>query len=256
MTNIEFSRDHSKILKSFYPGLEFFEKEHIYKVDGEQYPSVSGLLTNFYDEFETEVEGISYAQRRGFKVEDVLSAWRGEGEIASERGTEVHIFGEDYVNHIYFGEGEAPRCGSKQMLGIIDHWNDLPEYLIPVGLELQMYSKRYKICGTSDILLYNLKTGKYRIRDYKTNKDLYSDPYYPPPLLKHLPEVYDLRDNNFGHYTLQLSFYQVLFEDMTGEEIEGREIVWLQEDKPNKKLYQLLETYDLSRELREWLENR
>ena len=52
-------------------------------------------------------------------------------------------------------------------------WRDLPTYIIPVFTELQMYHLKKMYAGTADIILFNTKTEKYIIADYKTTKDLF-----------------------------------------------------------------------------------
>lgn len=235
-------------LKKHFPGLEFDEPTHTYHVDGVKYPSVSGLLKNFYVPFDTENVAIGYARKHGFFTQDVLDAWEGNSTIATDRGTIVHLFGEDYVKWKYFGIGERPIVGCKQCLGVVQFWNSLPTYIIPVALEIQMYSKKYGYCGTADILLYNTKTKEYYIADYKTNKELTSQ--YDQSGLLFIKSSHGLVQDNFGKYTLQFSFYQILLEDV-GINVTRRILIWLQE-QPDKKLYKTFRTIDLTSEIREW----
>jgi hypothetical protein len=46
-----------------------------------------------------------------------------------------------------------------------------PEWIVPVGVEIKMYHKVFRLPGTADILLFT-KNQEYIIVDYKTNKRL------------------------------------------------------------------------------------
>lgn len=241
-------------LREPFKNVTFKEKGHIYSVKGSKKPikSVSSLVGFLYEPFNTDMIAPKYAKSRNLDTEDVKLGWLGEGDISGAHGTRVHLIGEDYVRWKYFEECERPRPIDKQSLGAIQFINDLPDYLVPVALELIMFSPLYWYVGTCDGILYNMKTGKFIIYDYKTNKSL-KDEENPKPYLKHVNKGYGLRQDNFGKYTGQFSFYQILLEE-AGFEIEARVLVWLREDKPNKKLYQTFKTKNITKELRNFLD--
>ena len=241
-----------KSLKTKFPGLEFDEPTHTYKVDGEVYPSVSSLISNFYKPFDFEGVAQGYARKHGFAVEEVMQAWRGENLESTDKGTAVHLFGENYAKHRYFGIGDKPTVPNKQALGIIQYYSDLPDYIEVVDLELQMYSKKYAYCGTADHVFYNHKHDYFIISDTKTNKSLTSD-YNTDPVF-HLPTELGVLQDNYGKYTIQLGFYQILLEE-AGVDVGSRVLVWLQEQE-DKKLYKAYKTKDVTRYLRSWLEER
>ena len=103
-----------------------------------------------------------------------------------------------------------------------------------------MYSEELGIAGTSDIILYNNKTGKFIIADYKTNEDLFKN-FKGKKLLS--PFNF-LLENAYNKYQLQLSMYQLLFEQC-GFEVESRRIIWLKPDGT----YINYKTEDLTQEL-------
>lgn len=241
-------------LKNEFLGLEFYEDTHTYFVGGVRLPSVSSLIGNFYIPFDTPNEAIKYATKRQLDVDDILAGWKGENLISTSHGSAVHIFGEDYVKWKYFGIGTRPLPFDKQTLAVVQFWTDLPPYFVPVALELQMYSRRFKYCGTADILLLNLNTGKFVIADYKTNKDLFdADPTFPSAPMLHLDSSLGLLQNNFGKYSLQFSFYQIMMEEV-GIDVTSRMLIWLREDKANKKLYTTYRTTNLTKSLSFWLD--
>lgn len=241
-------------LRKPFKNVTFKEKGHIYSVKGTKKPikSVSSLVSFLHEPFPTDLIAPKYAKARNLDVEDVKLGWSGEGDISGAHGTKVHLIAEDYVRWKYFEECERPRPIDKQSLGAIQFINDLPDYLIPVALELIMFSALYWYVGTCDGVLYNTKTGKFIIYDYKTNKSLKDD---GKPYLKYVDRGYGLRQDNFGKYTSQFSFYQILLEE-AGFEVEARVLVWLREDedKTKKKLYQTFKTKNITKDLRNFLD--
>lgn len=242
----------NKELKKPFEKVNFSEEGHRYWITGDPKPikSVSSLLKHLYEEFDTDGIAPKWALDRGLEVEDVKLAWEGEGTISTTHGSKVHLIGENYVKWKFLQEAERPTVIDKQSLGAIQFINDLPDYLVPVATELQMYSPEHWYTGTCDGILFNKKTGKYIIYDYKTNKSL-TDSYAKNPLLYVNPD-YGLVQDNLGKYTAQFSFYQLLLEE-AGFEVGGRVLVWLNEDKFKKKLYKTIQTQNITPDLKEFL---
>ncbi len=226
-------------IKKFFSKLEFDEPSHVYTVEGKKInSSVSKLIKIFVKPFDTENISKGVANKRNISQAAVLAEWAAISKEACDKGTRVHQFGELFP----FNRNLKPSC--KQEEAIVKFWNDLPSHIIPVVMELQMYHKDYMFAGTGDILLYNTQTGRYIIGDYKTNKDLFKNFQGQ----KMLNEFSNLLDMPLNHYQLQLSFYQILFEQL-GLEVEGRKIIWL---KPNGK-YDMYDTVDYTAELKTYL---
>lgn len=147
--------------------LSFDEPSHTYTLNGRVLPSVSSLLYNFYEPFDTILEAEKYSNRRGFLNKDVLDAWEGENKIAVDKGHRVHLFAEDYANWKYFGIGEKPKVFCKQSLGVVDFWNNFPDYLYPVWLERRMFNEELGYAGTADILALDFRDNSLNILDWK-----------------------------------------------------------------------------------------
>ena len=239
-------------IKDKFPGLVFVEKTHTYTVNGKILPSVSSLIKHFHKPFDSGNVAYGYAKKYGFDQKDVLDAWEGEALKATTHGTKVHLFGENYIRYIYnLGVKKKPKTVCKKALGIIQFVNDLPDYVEIIGCEIQMYNETWEYCGTCDILAYNHNNGYYILMDLKTNEELTSK-YDQDPLFI-IPPEYGLVQDSFGKYTCQLSFYQLLLEEI-GLNIGSRIIIHLKEQE-DKKLYKLYPTKNLTKEIRNWLEN-
>jgi hypothetical protein len=230
-----------KVAKAF-AGLVFNEEEHSYFVELKQYISVSTQLKRFYTPFPAEVIAPFSAQKwnrnNPFEqktTEDILAEWKKTADVACERGSKIHLFGEEYPN---FSE---PTCIEEE--AIIKYYKDLdPKYEV-LFLELQMYSPDLDYSGTGDIILYNKETGKVRIDDYKTNGDLFKN-FNDKRMLDPFS---DLLDSPMSHYKLQLNHYKMLLENMTDLEVEEMNVIWLKED--NNDIYQIYNIPDLTEKL-------
>lgn len=205
-----------KIL-SHFSDLSFEESVHTYHVKGKKVgASVSKLIEDFYEKFDTEGISKRVALRDGVSQEKVKEGWAAIAKQACDTGHVTHSFGELYP----FDRSLKP--SNKFEEAIVKFWNDLPPHIIPVLMECRMYHKEYMFAGTSDILLYDTIKGYYILGDYKTNKDLFKN--YMKKALK--PPFIHLLDSPFNKYQIQLSYYQILFEQ-TGLKIGERKLIWL-----------------------------
>jgi hypothetical protein len=228
-------------IKNYFDALKFEQKQHRYSVNGKFLPSVSGLIKNFVIPFNAEEVSIGTAKKRGISQKEVLAEWDATRIEACDRGHRVHDFGEHYV----WNRNLKPSCNQEK--AIVKFWNDLPLFIVPVIMELQMYHKDFMYAGTADILLYNTITQKFIIADYKTNKDLFKN--YKEK--KMLFPFGNLLDCPFNKYQLQFSFYQLLFEQ-TGFEVSSRKLIWLLKDGT----YRIFDTQDYRKELTTYLAER
>lgn len=238
---------------SFFKKLTFDEDSHKYFVDKNPLKySVSGIIKLFHKPFDKESvskdKEIEYKTLQEFGAmpsfidtsqKTILKSWKAKAEIACDHGTNVHLFGEKYP----FDRTLKPK--NNKEVAITKFWDSLPNHVVPVIMELQMYHKKYMFAGTADILLYNKKNNTFIIGDYKTNEDLFNS--FGDVMLKGFS---DLKVNAFNKYQLQLSFYQILFEQL-GLEVSSRKLIWLLPDG-NYKMYT---TTDYTERLSDFLKN-
>lgn len=230
-----------KIL-TFFKDLDFEEGSHMYNVNGVPIVnSVSGLIKHFTPKFDKENISLAYANKHGLTQEEVLKRWSTVSQEACDLGHKTHLFGELYP----FNRDLEPKSGFEE--AIVKFWNDLPDFIVPVIMECRMYHKELMYAGTADILCYNTITNEYIILDYKTNKDLFKN-FKEKKLLKPFD---NLLDNPFNKYQLQLSFYQILIEQIDFIKISSRKIIWI---KPNGN-YQLYDTENYTEQLKQYYNN-
>ena len=225
----------------FFKALEFSEGEHLYSVNGKRInSSVSKIIKNFVKPFDAMGISASMAKWQRRPQEDILAEWEETKNIACDKGNRVHLFGELYP----FNPQIKPSDGYEK--AVVKFWEEVPAFIKPLIMELQMYHKKHLYAGTADILLYNKLDDTYIIGDYKTNKDLFKNHKG-----QRMTGIFsDLLDTPFNKYQLQLSFYQILFEQM-GLKVVGRKIIWVRPDGE----YLMYDTNDYTDILREYLEN-
>jgi len=233
-------------LISIFNKLKFDSKSHTYTVDNIIYPSVSGLIQDFYIPFDRHGKSLSVAARRGITQEEVLLEWDTKRDNACEFGTNVHDFGENYVI-----DGFVHQVEDKDLTGhhkaLLKFWMELPDFIVPLMLELRMYHPVYGYAGTSDIILLDTRDNSLVIADYKTNEDLFKN-FRGETMVNGFGH---LLNNNYNKYQLQLSFYQILLEQ-TGYRVSERLIIWL---KPDGE-YESLTATDYTKELVIYLNER
>ena len=234
-------------LQEEFKDLVFEPVEHTYHVGERKYRSVSSVVGLFHSHFDSENVAIGYAKKHGYSKEQCLAAWEGEATIAANRGTIVHSFGEEYAKWRYFGEGVEPFPSCKQCLGIVQMFNQLPDFLIPIVFELRMFSEEMSYCGTCDWLALDTRDGSLWLLDFKTNKSLFSE--YDNGRMKYLTTY--LKDENMSHYEVQLNLYALLLEEK-GYWISNKVIIHLREQE-DKKLYKTYRCKDLTSEIKSLL---
>jgi hypothetical protein len=215
-----------------FSNLTFEEKRHKYYVEGQPInKSVSALIGEFYEHFDAKQVAPYSAAKLGLTTEEVLAHWAAINQESRDRGHRVHNFGEVYQ----FNRNLKPSCPQEE--AIVKFWQDVPEHILPLAAELRMYHFKHLFAGTADIIIFDTKTQTYIIADYKTNKDLFKN-YMGKTMIGPFSH---LLDNPLNHYVIQLSYYQLLLEQV-GVKVSRRVIIWLGLDGN----YQLFDTEDVT----------
>lgn len=208
-------KDLKQEVLDFFGALRFNEEFHKYEAEEVPLKSVSHTLKNYVEEFDANKIAGFVARKMGVTKQEVLDMWEAKKNAACDKGTKVHFFGENFLEHNLEPSNPYEEA-------IVKFNNSLPKHIIPLFVELRMFSKELKVAGTSDLVLYNIKTGKFIIADYKTNVDLFKN-YKGKKMLTPFGR---LLDNPYNKYQLQLSLYHYLFE-LTGYKVEARWLIWL-----------------------------
>lgn len=208
------------ILNKFFEGLVFEEEGHKYLYNNKKITySVSDMVKKYSLPFNRKEKALSSAKKRGISVEEVLQEWDTTTKEACKRGHKAHKFSELYA----FDRTLVPEDNYEK--AAFKFFNELPPYIKVISNETKMVHKKYLFCGTDDLLLYNEQNGNIIIGDFKTNKDLTKN-FMGQKLLSHFNH---LLDTPFNKYQIQLSFYQILLEQVEQLKIAKRKIIHLRQ---------------------------
>ena len=107
--------------------------------------------------------------------------------------------------------------------------------------EKPLYSNKYKICGTPDLLIE--KNKKFILYDYKTNK------YLRRPYGMMKAPFDDMENSALNKYFLQQTIYEILLEE-NGFPVDEKYIVWLKKD------LEIIKVPRLKRRVKLWLQSK
>jgi ATP-dependent exoDNAse (exonuclease V) beta subunit len=209
----------SEQIEVFFNDLEFEEHSHTYRVKGEILPSVSFLIKQVTPPFDEQEISKKVSLRDNRPRAEVLTEWKEIRDEACDRGKRVHNFAEEYA----FDRELKPTCPQEKAAK--KFWDQMPAHIVPMFVELKMYHKLFRYAGTTDLVLFDRNTGMFILADYKTNKDLFKN-FNKQRLL--FP-FNNMLATPYSKYALQLSYYQILFEQ-TGFKVSHRKLIYLDMD--------------------------
>lgn len=217
--------------------VKFDEQTHSYYVNNEFYPSVSSKNKVFKNDFDShkmaQLTADKYNQFNTEKrtKEYYLKEWKQKSDIALAKGKRVHNYAQLYPNFT------TPELDEEKA---VKSWFDnFSLYYDIIHQEFPLYSEKFKIAGTPDVITEHKLTGNLDIFDFKTGKDLYKN--YDANTLK--PPFQYLLDHAFHRYSLQQSYYKMMMEEK-GFKINHLYLVWLTGDT-----FKLIEATDFTEEL-------
>lgn len=230
------------MLNSFFEGLVFEEDGHKYLYNNQKIAfSVSDMIKRYCVPFDRKGKALSSAKRRGISVEEILKEWDAKTKEACKRGHKAHKFSELYA----FDRTLVPEDNYEK--AALKFFNELPPHIKIISNETKMVHKKYLFCGTDDLLLYNEQNGNIIVGDFKTNADLTKN-YMGQRMLSHFKH---LLDTPFNKYQIQLSFYQILLEQVEQMKVAKRKIIHLRASGE----YFVYDTQDFTEYLIKDLEN-
>ena len=231
-------------LTKYFNDILFDAELHKYTINDEELTPVSNVVSLFYPKFKSYKVSMEVGKKRGVSPAILRAQWDKIRIESANDGSEIHSFAEEYdekqvnINKLKLNNREQN----------VIKWYKKNKYVV-AAKEYLMYSKKYMIGGTADLILFNDKTNKFIIGDWKTNKDLFKNYnfqfMYPP--------FEFMLNTPFNHYVVQLNLYKILFESGTKYEVEEMKIIWLPKDGEYKEYV----VPDITKTLKKYLdENR
>ena len=209
--------------------LRFDEGTHTYHLGARILTCVSDIVETLSRPFDEEKEAARCSANPksawgGMDVKDILQAWRAKKDQAESLGTKTHAYAETLFACWHAGKPFG-KPQTAQQEACLRWWRDLdPGRWIPIMKETPLCDPVRGCAGTPDLILYDRQTGRFAIRDWKTNENLLKKAFaMMRPPLTYLP------DNPVGHYTVQQNLYAEMLIKI-GVDIEDITLVWLRED--------------------------
>jgi len=176
-----------------------------YIIEGVSLERVTHWLEQYTKPFEPMNTAIGVRHSHKTKGEPSLSPdklvhyWNLNSKRSNSYGTGTHCFAEMYIMD---NENTIPDLPREKAV-VLFLQDILKDYKV-IGVELRVYSKKYKLAGTIDLLLQHSSTGKYLIVDWKTSSNI--DKTY-----NKLKEPFKLfPQSKRMEYELQLGAYKLL----------------------------------------------
>lgn len=231
----------TEVLEDSSKGLVFEPTEHKYFLGSKEIPSVSSIVS-YYAPFDAAGVALRCSKNPrhehfGKSVDEILNIWEDKKNRSADAGTQVHAFGEacclyrqgrieeiepEYLDRITF-EGFEARTPKEE--AVARWWDnlDLTRYVI-IAKETRIVNPFLCYAGTFDLLLYDMVSESYLLRDYKTNEDLFK--FFGEMLKAPLNMI---KANDAGKYTLQQNLYKIQLENI-GLNISDMTLLWLKPD--------------------------
>lgn len=210
------------VIKAF-KALKFKEVTHTYTVKGKVYISATTCIKEFYQEFDSEFMSANVSKamlrKKGWKIDPsfYMRRWEMIGEEANIAGSRVH----EYLQYGYPDFHEPPFCRQEQ--AGIDFFNSLEDRYCILLQESRMFTSKYKIAGTADLLIYDKLTDSIIIGDWKTNEKTLRKSYRGTMMNSPFD---DMLDTDINKYTIQTNIYQLMLEEL-GLKVSERWIIQL-----------------------------
>ena len=277
---------HEQLWTSFND-ISFEETRHKYTDSlGTNYQSATGWYKQFVPEVDWDEKAKNSARKRAAKkVRDehpeltgeekdklieletqqltpqVQAEWKYAGDYSCALGTQIHSVMENlwYKKDYRFDNRlEEKFPGMKEDFEWRKKFRCLPLFkkmkgiYAPVANEFVVYDQPNGICGTIDMIGYNMKTNSYAIIDWKTSKSFDTHSFTGDEYLK--APFDDLEVCNTTEYSLQLSLYKYMLEKHTDMKIS--ELLLFQLPGADKKIPLVHRCMDLSGRIKDFLEKK
>ena len=200
--------------------VSFDSGTHSYLLKDKKLTSVTTLINNFKNEFDSDIWSKKIAKKENTTQEIILKKWKEKAFKSTEIGTAIHKIFEDYTNNNYcITNGKLDFDYNKLNSDFIQDFNAkkevslkfindffITERLIPIESEFIVYNDF--LAGQLDMICKDQENNFYII-DFKTNEKI--DTYSYGKKMKGIFSEID--DCSFFHYSLQLSIYKKLLKE-------------------------------------------
>ena len=271
---------------STFNKVKYHDEPHKYYVDDKQLISVTTLLHEYQEPFDEKYWLEVKSNELNISISDLKITWDFLNKYGTTKGSIVHDYAENLFLNKYFPYPKKKIeefLNGHEIYNVVKKNNLINNYLessgvtlkkkghdiiydgflktkkhidnfyntsfgklIPIRTEFVIFDIFYGIGGMVDLLVFNKKSGKFEIWDYKTNKEYNHESKYGNYLKGPL---FMLPDCEHTIYSLQLSTYRYLIEKNTGIELGDSYLVWVSENNENFQIFKAEDYRNYSEEL-------
>lgn len=180
----------------------FNEKHHTY-IDGYGNHYKSGTTFNkaFFPPFDGDRIALEMSVKEGRPVGEIKAEWSAAGVY----GTKCH----EHAEWLFTGQGlsKAPNTEKEHIafLAIATAYERLIAKYRFIGAEQIVFSPRYYIAGTIDLIMFDPGRNVWLLLDWKSNKAIYTEGFDGA---KALHPISHLGACQFDTYSMQLALYE------------------------------------------------
>jgi len=180
--------------------IKLIEETHKYinTETGEEYTSVSAVLSQFKKPFDTKYWAAKKAKDYGTTAEEVMDKWDEIKDFSCHRGKNYHKIMEDFIIEYK----ETP--GNSNLYSSFTHNLNLLGDANVIYAEKIVYNHEFKVAGMADVIVDH--GSEFSIMDFKTNKQF-----------RYL--------SKYNEYLLSL--YAFMYSQMTGKKLRALAINYL-----------------------------
>lgn len=195
--------------------ITFDEGPHTYiDANGQHYESGTAFYGRFKPKFDPDGAILRRkAAEAGVTPEAIQRDWKAKGDRASRYGTRCHENAEyqfkGEFNRIHRGLSPLEENSFRLIWDYVDY---LKRELTFIATEQIVFSPRYALAGSIDLLMADHLNKTLWILDWKSNEKITRENTFKDGSRMHAP-IAHLHNCSFVHYTLQLETYARLIRD-------------------------------------------
>lgn len=212
--------------------IEFQEMGHKYFINGISFPSATEIVARFFKAFDAETAARNLNPNHryfGLPIDEIVNAFRREGEIAATDGGHLHQQIENYL----FGE-HYQACPEMELFLHFIKENPTEPY----RTEWTIFSEDYPIAGTIDFI--GKRNGEYVMYDWKRSKKVVNPDNNEPITVNNWGNMsigalrkFQIDDTSYNRYCIQQNLYRHILLTKYNIEVNRMYLVVLHPDLDN-----------------------
>ena len=238
--------------------IKFYEENHVYKVKGDKtYTSVTTFVHRLFPYFNEDniidkmMNSSNWKNSKyfGMTKQDIKNLWKKNRIESASLGTSLHQYIEDLYNNKDHKEKQLITRNNNIEYDYFYNFHDEHKHLLPFRTEWTVFDEYYKISGSIDMTFMN-NDGTISIYDWKRCKKIETE--NPFKKFAKYPN-FDLDDNNYTHYSLQLNIYKFILEKNYNVKIKDMFLIALHPENENKN-YEKIQVFNMQTKVKQLLD--